>query len=136
MTNQRRIILNEIRRSDSHPTAGDIYESVRMKIPTISLGTVYRNLEVLSDKGLIRKIEVSGSQRHYDGEVSDHWHVRCTNCGKLEDVPVEPPGQLAEAIRRLTSYEVRGQRIEFTGICPQCRGQNRENPQSDERAAV
>ena len=67
MTHQRRIILEELRNTRSHPTADEVYEIVRKRIPKISLGTVYRNLELLSESGVIQKLEIGGTQKRFDG---------------------------------------------------------------------
>jgi len=83
LTNQRRIILEELKSVTTHPTADEIYGMVRQKMPRISLGTVYRNLEVLSSLGLVRKLENAAGQKRFDGDVSPHHHIRCEVCGKV-----------------------------------------------------
>ena len=85
---QREAILNVLRSTDTHPTAGWIYEKVREQIPNISLGTVYRNLTELSQSGDILSIDVRDGQEHYDGDNSPHLHLRCKCCGSLSDVPI------------------------------------------------
>ena len=62
MTRQRRVILEALRGTTSHPTADEVYEMVRRRLPRISLGTVYRNLEILSGEGLVAKLEMAGTQ--------------------------------------------------------------------------
>ena len=78
MTQQRKVILEELNNLKTHPTADDLYQVVKVKVPRISLGTVYRNLEILSSDGLIKKLEIGGAQKRFDGDLSDHHHVRCT----------------------------------------------------------
>ena len=85
-TSQRRIIMEELVKLKTHPTANEIYERVRRRIPRISLGTVYRNLEMLSESGLIRKLETAGTRKRFDGTVSNHYHVRCIKCGRMDDL--------------------------------------------------
>jgi Fur family ferric uptake transcriptional regulator len=121
MTNQRRIILQELRKVFSHPTAPEVYELVKHKLPNISLGTVYRNLEVLCDLGLIQKIDVAGTQKRFDGTVVDHYHVRCLSCSRIDDVPLEILHSLDTAARELSDYEVIKHRLEFLGLCPECK---------------
>ena len=129
MTRQRRAILEELRKDmGNHPTAEKIYEMVRRRLPRISLGTVYRNLEVLSASGEIRKLAPGSSQRRFDGDVGDHYHVRCMRCGQVEDAPVEPLTALEDALRELTDYDVVGHSVEFTGICPKCKRQEANTP--------
>jgi Fur family ferric uptake transcriptional regulator len=121
MTRQRRIILEELRKLRSHPTADEVYDTVRKRVPRISLGTVYRNLEVLSQWGLARKLDLAGAPRRFDGSMEDHYHVRCVACGEVEDVPIEPMPDLEASIRSNTDFEIIGHRLNFLGFCPRCR---------------
>ncbi len=121
MTRQRQVILDELRKVTSHPTADEIYNMVRRRLPGISLGTVYRNLEILSDNGMIQKLELSGSQRRYDGNPKLHYHVRCVRCERMDDLPLSTLPALESAIRKSCGYEVLGYRLEFIGLCPKCR---------------
>jgi len=77
ITRQRRVILEELQRTKSHPTADELYRKVRRRLPRISLGTVYRNLELLSRSGLIRKLEIGGGKMRFDGIVEPHYHIHC-----------------------------------------------------------
>ncbi len=120
MTRQRRVILDELRKVTSHPTADEIYNMVRRRLPGISLGTVYRNLEILSGNGMIQKIESSGSARRYDGNVKIHYHVRCVRCGRVDDLPLSTLPVLERAVRKGCGYEILGYSLEFVGICPNC----------------
>jgi Fur family ferric uptake transcriptional regulator len=121
MTPQRQAILEELRRLTSHPTADEVHSLVRRRLPRVSLGTVYRNLEMLSDCGLIQKLEMGGGQRRFDGKTGDHYHVRCVRCGRVEDAPVKPMPAIDDALRKVSGYEVMGHRLEFIGVCPACR---------------
>ena len=124
MTNQRQVILEEIRKVNSHPTADEIYEMVRKRIPRISMGTVYRNLDVLSKTGLIRKIDPGYPQMRFDGNTQDHYHITCMGCGRIDDVPVDQPDypldDLEKALVRATEYSISGHNLEFFGLCPAC----------------
>ena len=121
MTPQRRIILKEIESTGSHPAAHEVYELVRRRVPKISLGTVYRNLEILSECGLIRKMDLGDGQARYDGNVESHYHVRCTGCGRITDLFRDPICDLEGTIRRQTGYDIAGYRLDFYGLCPVCR---------------
>lgn len=121
MTKQRQLILDEIRKLKSHPTADEMYQVLRKKMPRISLGTVYRNLETLSKTGLLRKIDVGGTQKRFDGDISDHYHVRCTKCSRIDDVFIETDKNLAKKAAIATGFEISRQNIEFIGFCPACR---------------
>ena len=120
MTKQRRVILEEINRVPKHKSAYEIYEQARRRLPRVSLGTIYRNLEILSDHGLIRKLEISGGQRRYDGDTNVHSHVRCVKCGRLDDLTVEPVIRFDEARSHAGGYQIVGHRVELQGICPEC----------------
>lgn len=121
MTTQRKVILETLRHSDMHPTADELYEMVRKKLPKISLGTVYRNLEALSEAGLIRKVEFAGCQKRFDKTPTEHYHIRCAKCGRIEDLHCELSEDIEKDIRDATDFEVIGHKIEFIGICPDCR---------------
>jgi Fe2+ or Zn2+ uptake regulation protein len=121
MTRQRRVILEELRMLNSHPTADEVYEVARRRLPRISLGTVYRNLEILSECSMIQKLEWGGTPKRFDGNVGNHYHVRCMGCGSIEDVPLEPLAALENAVRGMSDYEITGSCLEFIGICPQCK---------------
>ncbi len=121
MTRQRCVILEELRKVDSHPTADEVYEMVRRRMSSISLGTVYRNLEILSRQGLLQKVVMGGAQKRFDGTTEDHYHVRCVLCGSVDDIAAEPIPDLQENLRFVSEYEVTGHRIEFTGVCPLCK---------------
>ena len=126
-TRQRQVILDELRGLTSHPTAADLYEIVRRRLPRISLGTVYRNLEVLSQLGEIQKLELSGSLKRYDGVCSKHYHIRCVQCNRVADAPIAPLNQIEDELYGTTVYEIIGHNLEFTGLCPDCTKKNLQN---------
>jgi Fur family transcriptional regulator, ferric uptake regulator len=121
MTAQRRIILEELKNVRTHPTAGEIYEIVRKRLPRISLGTVYRNLQILSEIGTIQKLEMAGTQKRFDGVVENHYHVRCIRCGRVDDVLMDSTPMINEALAEASDYEILWHRLEFVGLCPQCK---------------
>ena len=125
-TPQRKVILEELRAVKSHPTATELYDMVRRRLPRVSLGTVYRNLEVLHEDGLIRKLEFGGSEARFDGDTKDHYHVRCRECGHIEDIyDLGPGGQPAQPAA-LAGFRIEGLRLEYIGVCPDCQsGQSR-----------
>lgn len=119
-TRQRRIILEELRGVKSHPTAVEIFERVRRRLPKISLGTVYRNLDLLARMGIIQKLEFAGAETRFDGNRRPHDHVRCLRCGRIGDL-AGPPLELSPRNRDdFAGYEVLGHRLQYVGICPSC----------------
>ena len=113
MTRQRRIILQELCEHNSHPAADRIYALVRKKLPKISLGTVYRNLDILSRGGLIKRISLGDGQSHYDGRVDQHYHIRCVECGKISDVSADEFGDLDAAAKSACEFEILNHQLRF-----------------------
>ena len=120
MTPQRQVILEVVKDLDIHPTADEVYSRVRQRIPRISLGTVYRNLEILTQSGMIRKLEVAGAQKRFDGKLGQHYHLRCMRCGRVDDAPGETLTSVERHVERKSEYEILGHRLEFIGLCPDC----------------
>ena len=120
LTTQRQIILEELGKVKSHPTANEVYDMVRKRLPRIGLGTVYRNLELLADSGIILKLEVGGTQKRFDATIEPHYHIRCTSCGKVDDIDFEVQGEINQAAEAASNYKILGHHIEFTGVCASC----------------
>ena len=120
MTNQREIILAELKKSASHLSADELYERVRRIIPRLSLATVYRNLEILSTLHLIAKLEVGGRQKRFDYDVSDHDHIYCIVCHRVDNIELNREQVSTVAAEGRQGYAVTGYRLEFAGICPEC----------------
>jgi Fur family ferric uptake transcriptional regulator len=121
-TEQRSVILEELRLSSDHPGADEIYRRVRRRLPRISLGTVYRNLERLASQGLIRKLDYGGGQRHFDGQSRPHGHFRCSRCGRIEDLPFSVPlPELDPGHPWVRERTIQGGRVDYHGLCPGCR---------------
>jgi Fur family transcriptional regulator, ferric uptake regulator len=123
MTPQRRVILDVLQSMPIHPTADEIYDAVRAVMPRISLATVYRNLDLLTEAGSILTLEV-GNQKRYDGTVSDHAHIICRGCGMTADVPdksVELIGScLGTVAASVEGFEDVAPRLYFIGTCTEC----------------
>ncbi len=122
MTRQRQVILEELRKMQCHPSADELYEVVRERLPHISLGTVYRNLDLMARDGLIQRLELGGTQKRFDGDISGHYHIRCMNCGRVDDAHMERITAIDDAAKGETDYEIIEHRLEFIGLCPKCSG--------------
>ncbi len=120
LSKQRKIILEKLCAVTSHPTADEIYDMVREELPKISLGTVYRNLEVLNSDGHIQVVRAPGGQKRFDGNTSSHHHVVCIHCGAVGDV-FNTPDCLVEKTDLVSTFTILGQTTFFYGICPECR---------------
>jgi Fe2+ or Zn2+ uptake regulation protein len=136
MTHQRQVILEEVEKDPSHPTADEIYARVRKRLPRISMGTVYRNLDILASCGLIHRLEPGLPQMRFDPVTNDHYHITCTQCGKIEDAPIESSDNALEnlenALGRLTKHGIFGHKLEFVGLCRECLQKEGETPNEEE----
>ena len=120
-TQQRRVILEELRKLTSHPTAAELYAIVRQCLPRISLGTIYRNLELLAQNNVIKKLEIAGSETRFDAECMLHDHVRCVDCGKVDDLLGVSEARPTERFVHSNGYEILDCRMEYIGVCPDCK---------------
>jgi len=110
-----RLIHQIVRETERHPTADWIFEEARQKMPRISLGTVYRNLNQLEDEGLIRSITEDNLKR-YDGNLMPHQHLKCKSCGKVIDVDI-PDAYLKSKINKNFQFDVDKVEMVFFGTC-------------------
>ena len=120
MTRQRKVILEELCKMDTHPSADEVYAMVRKRLPRISLGTVYRNLEILSENGEIQKLELGCTLKRFDGTTRDHYHIRCIRCDRVVDAPVDFDFTMDHELKSATNFKIIGHKLEFIGICPEC----------------
>jgi Fur family ferric uptake transcriptional regulator len=120
LTRQRAIILQELQKLKTHPSADEIYEIVRKDIPKISLGTVYRNLEILSEIGDIQKLELGGTVKRFDGNTENHYHIRCIHCNRIVDADMELIRGLEKKLNGNSGFVILDHRLEFIGICQAC----------------
>jgi len=131
-TRQRALVYEIVAASPTHPTAEWVYARARRRMPRISLGTVYRNLQVLAQEGRIRALDAWGKTTRYDADLSAHHHFVCTGCGAIRDVP-KPPEE-DERLRQLFAipdFTITGHRLEFEGRCAHC-----SPPRRREKAAA
>lgn len=120
LTTQRQVILEELAKVTSHPTANEVYDMVRQRLPRIGLGTVYRNLDLMAESGMILKIEVGGTQKRFDATTSPHYHIRCMECGRVDDIAIDFQEEINQVAAKASQYQILGHHIEFSGVCPHC----------------
>ena len=120
MTRQRKIILEELRKVETHPSADEVYEMVRQRLPRISLGTVYRNLEILSRTGMIQKLEPGCTLKRFDGNPHDHYHIRCIQCDRVVDAHLDIDLNLPPEACEANNFKIIGHKLEFIGVCSTC----------------
>ena len=121
ITPQRLAVLRLLEGNRSHPTAEDIYHTLKDEYPNLSFTTVYNILKSIRDAGGLRELLIDRERAHYDPDTSLHHHIICTRCGKLEDVHIET-GVEPELPSEMTGdFLVTGHQINFFGICGRCR---------------
>ncbi len=119
MTKQKAVIFDIISSTTSHPTADWIYEQARKRIPDISLGTVYRNLQVLIHDGKIMELNYGKGQSRFDGNANLHYHFVCEQCGKLYDFACDDSLISGETFANVPG-KIQSYRLECYGICNDC----------------
>lgn len=119
-TLQRSLILEAVKELHCHATADEIYDLIVMKHPNISRGTVYRNLNLLSDLGEIRKVEIPSGADRFDHECRAHYHARCVKCNKVFNVEMDYISDLQKNIKDTHGFEFTGHDLIFKGICQEC----------------
>jgi len=120
LTRQRLEIIDIIAREKSHPSASAILAKARNNEPTISLSTVYYTLDIMKRAGLIKELEFNDRDSRYEGDVSDHFNLVCTGCGKIEDFQAPRPVP-SEKVEKKTGFRVDSARFEYYGLCRKCR---------------
>lgn len=116
-TIQRDLVLKAVRKLKCHPTAEEVYAEVAKEYPTISRGTVYRNLNQLASSGEISSREIPSGANCYDHRCDEHYHAKCLRCGKVFDVDMEYIPDLGKNINDPHGFEFSGYDLVFKGVC-------------------
>lgn len=120
-TKQRKIILEELRKVKTHPTADSVFRMVRRRVPCVSFGTVYRNLNLLRDQGEILELACGKYSCRYDGKTRNHYHFLCLGCQKVFDLDEPVFKNLDARISKKSGMLVKYHRIDFYGYCKDCK---------------
>ena len=120
LTPRRQAVLEAIQSADNHPTAAQIYGTVKAADPTVAFGTVYKALDVLARTGHILHLEYGDGASRYDRRTDRHDHVSCTACGRLVDIDVHVPVDLEGEASRASGFDIRQHTTHFFGVCPEC----------------
>ena len=119
---QREAVYNVLCSTDSHPDVAYVYSQVRKIIPSISLGTVYRNLNQLSDQQIIRRVGVINGQERFDADTRPHAHFVCNCCGAVLDLPdCSPSRQYIQSLSEQYGFMVEGHEFNLRGLCEDCK---------------
>ncbi len=119
LTPQRLAILDYLDGNREHPSAEDVFRAVRRRYPTMSFATVYNTLETLKRDGRVKELTGDPGRKRFDPNMEQHNHLICTRCRKIVDIPVD--FRISVDRRHRAGFEITGNNIEFTGICPDCR---------------
>ena len=117
---QRESIKEFLMTRRDHPTADVVYDNMKIIYPNISLGTVYRNLSLLSDIGEIRKLSNFGGADHFDGNTEPHSHFMCTECGCVQDLETDGCDDVIHHAGRNFAGRITGCNVRFFGLCEDC----------------
>ena len=121
LTRQRQIVLDAVQSGDHHPTAAEIFDAARQKMPGISFATVYNSLRYLKDAGFVHEITFGNGASRYDRETDRHDHAICSQCGKLVDFDLPGTVALTRAAARASKFKAESIQLTLVGRCPQCR---------------
>ncbi|MGO4373424.1 peroxide-responsive transcriptional repressor PerR [Paenibacillus sp. YIM B09110] len=123
MTPQRHAILSYLMDSMSHPTADEIYKALSPNYPSMSVATIYNNLRLFVEAGLLRELTYGDDSSRFDSDLSDHYHAICKKCGSIVDFHYPPLLDAERAASSETGFMVEGHRMEIYGVCPPCASQ-------------
>ena len=120
-TRQRQRILQLLRGTEVHPTADWIYAQMKQEFPRLSLGTIYRNLNILITQGLVRKIHSGSTFDRFEANMTNHYHLICESCGRIMDLDMNVQKELEDLAGQLTDFTITKHQINFFGICSDCK---------------
>ncbi len=120
ITPQRHAILEYLINSMSHPTADDIYKALEGKFPNMSVATVYNNLRVFKEVGLVKELPYGDSSSRFDFITTQHYHVICEECGKIVDFHYPGLDEVEALAAHVTGFKVSHHRMEIYGSCQEC----------------
>ncbi|MYL35302.1 peroxide-responsive transcriptional repressor PerR [Pontibacillus yanchengensis] len=123
ITPQRHAVLEYLIQSMSHPTADDIYKALESKFPNMSVATVYNNLRVFKEIGLVRELTYGDSSSRFDCNTSEHYHAICSECGKIVDFHYPILDEVESLAEQVTGFDVSHHRMEVYGVCEDCKQQ-------------
>lgn len=118
---QRKAIIDYLCSTKEHPTAETVYTHVREQYPKVSLGTVYRNLNLLADEGNILRLTCGDGSDRFDGNPEPHYHFLCNSCGSVIDLVLDPMEHINVLANASFDGEIKGHTVLFHGICPNCK---------------
>ena len=131
ITPQRIAILEFLAVTEEHPTVEDIYRAIEVKFPGMSVATVYNNLRLFTDIGLVVEMNYGDASSRFDFATDPHYHAICKKCGKIEDFHYPGLEDVEMAAQQLTGYTIGSHRLEVYGLCPDCLKKEEQQHASD-----
>ena len=120
LTRQREAVLQVILESQNHLTANEVFNHAKELLPTISFATVYNSLRFLKESGHITEVSFGNGASRFDRTTSRHDHALCTKCGKLVDMHIDLPHELAELATKFSNFQAESLELTLRGLCPEC----------------
>lgn len=125
ITPQRYAVLEYLVEFKNHPTADEIYRALEERFPNMSVATVYNNLRLLTEIGLVQEMKYGDASSRFDFSSTRHYHAICQQCGKIVDFHYPSLEDVEVAASQLTGFEIADHRLEVYGICPECQEKNK-----------
>ena len=122
---QRERMLELLGQTEIHPTADWLYQQLKQEFPSLSMGTVYRNLNILSKQKLIQKLPFGSTHDRYEAKKSPHYHLVCEKCGCVQDFDMPQYAKINEQAQKMSGFDISSHRIDFFGICERCQTKRR-----------
>ncbi len=125
MTPQRHAILEFLYETDTHPTADEIYKALEGRFPNMSVATVYNNLRVFKDVGIVKELTYGDSSSRFDCVTTEHYHAICDGCGKIVDFHYPGLDEVETLAEHVTGFQIHSHRLELYGTCPGCQNKKK-----------
>lgn len=122
MTPQRHAILEYLYESMTHPTADEIYKALEGRFPNMSVATVYNNLRVFKEVGIVKELTYGDSSSRFDSVTTEHYHVICESCNKIVDFHYPGLNEVETLAEHVTGFKINNHRMEIYGTCSDCQG--------------
>ncbi|MDY4587867.1 MAG: transcriptional repressor [Oscillospiraceae bacterium] len=117
---QREIIYDQVMNYPTHPTVEEVYNALKPDNPNLSLGTVYRNLNQLSEAGMLMKIPIADGSDRFDGRTDCHYHMICDKCGRVFDIELDCLDEIPQTVMRENGHRITRVTLNLKGVCAGC----------------
>ena len=118
---QNEMIYNAVAASTEHPNADMLYQILKKDFPSLSLATIYRNLNKMAANNMLARIAIPGAADRYESYLGEHYHFLCNNCLQIYDIKIDQFQDINNSINELTGHKVTSHNIIFRGSCKNCK---------------